>query len=229
MAGEWHFLKAQPRGAADAHAHPDDTVEHHCAPAARRAVHGQRRRQVNVVEEHFHKGQLMREEAVDVLTKHARVRSRDQYLKILGDFQNLMYAHEEECREESGGGWRSPSAPSTPTRRPSTLRSLRRLPPIKLHLSNYTEGTNSHAAQRVSPILDRNKQKDQLKISTREKNGDGGNDYCQAGAMADTSGRRDGPDLDSRGKARAAKHRRKTRFDNVVRRRTSFTSREADC
>ena len=48
---------------------------------------------------HAGKGQLVREEARDVLVKHARVRPEGQYLKILCDFQELMYAHEEWCRE----------------------------------------------------------------------------------------------------------------------------------
>ena len=48
---------------------------------------------------HAGKGQLMREEARDVLVKHACVHPKGQYLKILCDFQELMYAHEEWCRE----------------------------------------------------------------------------------------------------------------------------------
>ena len=39
--------------------------------------------------------QLMREVAVDVLTKHARVRSQKRYVKILNDINRLMFAHEK--------------------------------------------------------------------------------------------------------------------------------------
>ena len=49
---------------------------------------------------HAGKGQLVREEARDVLVKHARVRPEGQYLKILCDFQELMYAHEARCWEK---------------------------------------------------------------------------------------------------------------------------------
>ena len=49
---------------------------------------------------HAGKGQLVREEARGVLVKHARVRPEGQYLKILCDFQELMYAHEEWCWEK---------------------------------------------------------------------------------------------------------------------------------
>lgn len=49
---------------------------------------------------HVGKGQLVREQAREVLIKHARVRSRHHYLKILCDFQELMYAHEKWCKEE---------------------------------------------------------------------------------------------------------------------------------
>ena len=48
---------------------------------------------------HAGKGQLMREVAIEVLWKHARVRSEDQYFKILSKFQKIMYA-QEWCMEQ---------------------------------------------------------------------------------------------------------------------------------
>ena len=44
---------------------------------------------------HAGKGQLVRKAAVEVLHKHARVRSQKRYLKILNDINRLMFAHEK--------------------------------------------------------------------------------------------------------------------------------------
>ena len=44
---------------------------------------------------HAGKGQLVRKAAVEVLHKHARVRSQERYLKILNDINRLMFAHEK--------------------------------------------------------------------------------------------------------------------------------------
>ena len=46
------------------------------------------------------KSQAMREAAVEVLKKHARVRSEDQYFRIVSAFACVMSSHEDACIPE---------------------------------------------------------------------------------------------------------------------------------